>query len=1068
MLKSFRKYHKGKGLFVLGHFDVEFFDKNSERLMLSKRINKLCDAIRSEYFVVDSESTGDFYYRDGQYSFDDRDKGEWVPFKAGKEYWGYPECYAWFKQTAYIPERFKGQHVIYRVKPYFGEWDHTNPQLILFINGKEVQGMDSNHQYYSVTDCAEGGEKLEIYINAHTDSHKFNGEVMMNACFEVIDDIAVKLYYDISTPLEVANNYECDEAPRINNIKLLNNACNMLDIDSGDRESFREHAIAAMEYLDKNLYGKNVESTVWSIGHTHIDVAWLWRLRQTREKASRTFSSVLKLMDIYPDFKFMSSQAQLYDYVKQDYPELYERIKERIKEGRWEVEGGMWLEADTNVASGEALIRQFLVGKRFFRKEFGIDTKIMWLPDVFGYSASVPQIIKKCGLDYFMTIKIGWSEFNRFPHDTFMWRGIDGTEVLSHFSPCQNRPGDKRSDYQTTYTAYLRPTTVIAGYRRYSQKDLGKDYLCTFGFGDGGGGPTADMIERGMRMEKGIEGCPKVKIAPALDFYRHLDEQVKGERHLPTWCGELYLEYHRGTLTSQARNKKYNRKSECLYMDVETLAAIAGKKANFAYPSDRLLENWKLILLNQFHDILPGSSIKEVYADSKVQYEEVLKNGCEITADAQASLIENMNIEKDSLVLFNTTGFDRKDAVVCDAPVEGDFALFEENGTEINYQKTYDGKITFVTTVPAKGYKTVEVRNVKPSFATDICADEKHADTPFFTVEFDGDYNISKLLHKKSGRCVAPDGEVLGKVIAYQDRPHHYEAWDIKCFYDELSWELDFAGAELIEKGAVRAVYKVDKKFRNSILSVYYIVYNELERIDVDYKTDWKERHAVLKADYPVDVNTTKATFDIQFGNIERSATSNTTWEFAQFETSMHKWVDMSDNSFGLSVLNDCKYGCAAKNGHIRPTLLRCATEPNTEQDREYHEFTFSLYPHENAVGCSDVYKEAYNINFPVYAVFSKAHRGELANEYSFVKADASDIIIETVKKAEDSDDIIIRAYESKNMRTKCSFTFGDELANVCECDMMEENDVPVSFSANSFETEFKPFEIKTFKISLK
>lgn len=1051
----------------MSHFDVSrFYDKNSERLMLSKRIKQLTEAIKSEYFIMDTEGTGDFFFRDGQYYFNDRDKGEWKPFKAHSDYWGYPDCYAWFKQTVKIPERFDGQHVVLKIMPYYNGWRmRVNPQLIVYINGEQVQGMDCNHPGVTVSKCAKGGETLEIYINAHTDPREFDCELQMAAELQVIDDVAVKLYYDILTPLEVANNYDCDDTERVNNIKHLNAACNMIDIDSGDRESFRECAKKACDYLDKNLYGKADEPTAWAIGHTHIDVAWLWRLRQTREKAARTFSTVLKLMELYPDFKFMSSQAQLYDYVKHDYPELYERIKEKIKEGRWEVEGSMWLEADTNIASGEALVRQFLVGKRFFKDEFGVDNKIMWLPDVFGYSAAIPQIMKKCGIDYFMTTKISWSEYNKFPYDTFMWRGIDGSEVLSHFAPSRGKTDNPADNFQTTYTAHLDPNHIIGGYERFSQKDISKNYLCTFGWGDGGGGPTDYMIERGLRMSKGIEGCPKVKISPALDFFHHIEKEVKDEPHLPTWAGELYLQYHRGTLTAQARNKKYNRKSECLYGDVETLSAIANKKAGFAYPKERLLENWKVILLNQFHDILPGSSIKEVYDDSKLQYEDVLKNGCEMSSEAEAAVVAQIDLPSESLVLFNTTGFARYDAVVCDAPYDGSFSFYKADGTEVPYQKTYDGKIVFVTDIPAKGYTTLTVKREKGKEFPSLNATKNAVETPYFSVEFNDDYNISRLVHKKSGRSVAPEGETLGKLTAYQDRAHHYEAWDVKCYYKELSWDFDFEKAELIENGAVRAVYKVDRKFRNSVMSEYYIIYADLERIDIEYKTDWKEKHVIIKADYPVDVNAVKATYDIQFGNIERSTTENTTWEFAQFETSMHKWADLSDNSFGLSVLNDCKYGCAVKDGHIRPTLLRCATNPNPDQDREYHEFTFSLYPHSGAVASSEVYNEAYNVNYPVYAVASSAHKGTLPAEYSFVSADKCNIIAETVKIAEDGDAVIVRAYEAHNSKTPCTLTFGDSFKAAYECNMLEEDDNEIARDADSISTVFKPFEIKTFKL---
>ncbi len=1053
----------------MAHFEIDFHDKNSERYMISGRINQILRDMYNKFIIIDSVGTGDFFYRDGQYTFADRDKGEWVPFKANKDYWGYRECYCWFKQTVKIPENFKGRHVIYNITPYARAWENeVNPQFIIYINGKVVQGGDSNHRYVTVTPCAQGGEELEIYINAYSDDWEWRGEIQLGAQLQAFDDIAYCTYFDILTPLKVAKYKDEDSDARINILKALNQACNILNIDTNDREIFHESCIAASKYLDENLYGKFEEATCWAVGHTHIDVAWLWRLRQSREKACRSFSTVLKLMEEYPEYKFMSSQAQLYEYVKEDYPEVFEEIKKRVKEGRWEAEGSMWVEADTNVASGEALVRQFMIGKRFFRDEFGVDNKIMWLPDVFGYSAAIPQLIKKSGMDYFMTTKISWNEYNKFPYDTFKWRGIDGTEVLSHFPPSCHVTANERSNWQTTYNSKLRPLYVLGGYKRYSQKDLSKDFLMSYGFGDGGGGPTVEMLEYGRRMGKGIQGCPVVKQSTSLDFFKELDKKVSGNKRLPVWCGELYLEFHRGTLTSQARNKKYNRKSECLYHDVETLSAIANKETGLAYPREELLKNWKTILLNQFHDILPGSSIDVVYEDSKEDYERVLKAGCEMAGEAQSALLSKIDLKEDSIVVFNTTGFNRHDAVISEIPCEEEFAIFDKNGNEVPYQKTFDGKIVFVADVVSKGYSTYTVKKTVPSKFEHICATDKKAETPFFAVEFNEEYNISKLIHKQTGRSVAPEEEIVGKVIAYQDRPHNHEAWDIKCYFDEKSWNLDFKNAELIELGAVRAVYKVDRTFRNSTFTEYYCIYNDLQRIDVDYEADWHEDHVVLKADYPVDVNSTRATFDIQFGNIERSTTTNTTWEFAQFEESMHKWADLSDNGFGLSVINDCKYGCDIKNGHIRPTLFRCATRPNKIQDREHHSFSFSIYPHSKRANDSDVVKEGYNVNFPLYAIPAKAQKGTLAPEYSLVSCDKENVVIETVKVAEDSDNIIVRAYETWNSKTPVSLTFCDEIESATECNLMEEEDEAVAFNGNTLTATFKPFEIKTFKVKLK
>lgn len=547
----------------MSHVDIRFTDKNSERFMLARRVYKVIEDLENEYLYPDSETLGGFKFRDGQYKFSQIDEGEWTDFDSENDYWGYKEDYAWFRHSFTVPERFAGRPVVYQLTPSAsGPWNRSNPQFIMYFNGELRQGGDSNHSEIRLLDCAKGGEEFDCCLNAYSDAWEFKGKLRMGARLKVVDDLVNRLIFDLKTPLKVASLYDADDLPRIDIVKALNDAVNLIDFNTADYDTFAASVEAAIDLLDREIYSKDaMDATACCIGHTHIDVAWLWRLRQTREKAGRSFATVLKLMEEYPEYKFMSSQAQLYAFVKEDYPEVYEGIKKMIAAGRWEVEGSMWVESDTNVTSGESLVRQFLVGKRFFKDEFGVDNKIMWLPDVFGYSAALPQIMKKAGIDYFMTTKISWNEFNKVPYDTFMWKGIDGTEILSHFSPSTDC-FDEGDCWQTTYNAYLNPEHILGGWHRYSQKDLNKEYLCTFGHGDGGGGPTRDMLEMGHRMAKGIPGCPKVKQEFAIDFYHDLEKEVKVSRRLPKWAGELYLEFHRGTLTSQGRNKRYNRKSE--------------------------------------------------------------------------------------------------------------------------------------------------------------------------------------------------------------------------------------------------------------------------------------------------------------------------------------------------------------------------------------------------------------------------------------------------------------------------------------------------------------------------
>ncbi len=1048
------------------HFDIPFCDKNNERKMLASRVKQIIDHIGDRIFT-DCDDAGDFMFREGQYSPDKIDEGEWVPF--GKDdMWGYREEYCWFKQTVRIPERFAGKSVVYEVTPFpDGSWRTPQQQFIFFVNGKMVQGGDSHHTYIYLAEHAKGGETFDIALNAYCDDWEFRGKSALRAYLKVKDMETNALYYDLLTPWNVAHCYTHEDEARIDIIKTLNTAVNMLELNTADDDVYRESVRNVRNYLKENIYGRSSDVLTSAIGHTHIDTAWLWRLRQTREKAARSFMTVVNLMKEYPEYKFMSSQAQLYDFVKQDYPELYEQIKQMVKEKRWEPEGSMWVESDTNVVSGESLVRQFLVGKRFFRDEFGVDNKIMWLPDVFGYSGALPQIIKKADIDYFMTTKISWNEFNKFPFDTFMWRGIDGTEVLSHFIPTENADD---TEFMTTYNGKLTPTQVIGGWKRYSNKDLNKNVLFSFGHGDGGGGVDRDMLEEGKRMSRGIDGCPMVRQEFARDFFDRLKKEVEGSDRLPVWSGELYLEFHRGTLTAQARNKKYNRKSEYLYQDAETLGVLAKTLAGKEYESQKILDGWKIILLNQFHDIIPGSSIAQVYEDSKEQYEQIGAAGREMVSDSEKAIAECVATDGDSIVVFNTLGFDRNSVVITDMPEKADFHLIDSDENSVPWQKTYDGKLCFVAeSVPAKGYKTYKIADGIEEIDGGMEIDGDTFENDFYSVTFDENKNISSYICFDAERNVAKEGQTIGRLIAYEDRAHNHEAWDIKCYYGEKFWNIDdVENAEIIENGAVRTVYKIDRRFNLSHISQYYIFYPDFERIDIFYDIDWKEKRIALKADYPVDVNATEATFDIQFGNIKRTAHENTTWDYAQFESCGHKWADLSDNGFGFSVLNDCKYGWTVKNGHIKPTLLRSATAPNHNQDRERHTFTYALYAHAGDVSASDVVSEGYDLNVPLTAVHTGAHKGTLEPDFSLVSVDADNVIIETVKKAEDSDDIIIRMYETWNCGTDADVSFGLPVTAVSECNLLEEKDEPLALSDNKVVLKFRPFEIKTIKVALK
>ena len=1046
-------------------YEQFFKDKNSERYMIYGRVDMMIKHVREGHYVVDDEKLGDFYFTEGQQYNHTLKDAEWRKFGAD-ERWGEKEYYCCFKHSFDIPERFKGQNVYYQVMPVERDWYHDT-QFIVEVNGQILQGSDLNHQDVKLLDCAEGNEHFDIVLYAYSDDYTFRTKKVMGARLYVIDEMTKDLLYDLQAPLFTANCYDFDDDQRVYILKHLNEAVNLLEIDSPDEEVYKESVKKCRAYLDKHIYGKQTcEAVASCIGHTHIDVAWLWRIRQTREKAGRSFATVLKLMEEYPEYKFMSSQAQLYDFVKQDYPEVFERIKQAVKDGKWEVEGSMWVEPDTNVPSGESLVRQFLIGKRFFKEEFGVDTKIMWEPDTFGYSPVLPQIMKKSGVNYFMTTKLSWNEFNRVPYDTFMWRGIDGSEVLTHFSP--SRPIDDKKGFQTTYSADLHPHDIIGGWRRYSQKDLNKNYLCTFGFGDGGGGATRDMLEYQRRIEKGIPGCPKTVLEPSIEFFKRLEKDTKNNRRLPTWVGELYFEFHRATLTSQAANKRNNRKIEIALHNLEALGVIANLESGSEYSKQELRDIWKKILTNQFHDILPGSSIRSVYEDSDKEYAELFEDINARIDNKLNAIVSKISSDKNSLIVFNTLGAKRDDIVFVEMPEIANFKIVDADGKEMKYQKTFDGKLCFLAKdVPAMGYKVFNIVEGEAKDFGKIYATNKVFRNKYIKAKFDKSMQIVSLYHKAAGREVVMPGGALNRLVCYDDRPHNHDAWDIKSFIEEKSWNVDnVVSSEIVENGAVRCVYKVVRKFRSTEFVEYIIAYADNDRIDVILDFDWKETRVLLRLENDVDINSDTATFDIQFGNVKRATHENTLWDFAQFETMGHKWIDLSDNGFGFSLINDSKYGHSIKDKKVRTSVVRSSMWPCTDQDKEHQHAEFSLYVHNGSVSQSNVIAQANSLNIPLICVATGKNKGNLDASYSFACVDKSNIIIDTVKMAEDTDETVVRLYETWNNKSKCTLSFNREIKKAYVTNLIEEVENELDVKNGKVELDFNPFEIKTIKVT--
>ena len=971
-------------------------------------------------------------------------------------HWYGKDRHYWFRTTYTVPEELDGKSIWIRVSSQIDEWDDgRNPQFIVFVNGEVYQGIDMNHRECLITRSGKAGETLTIDLQAYTGI--MHEEFALRTQIEEIDAEIEKLYYDLWVPLAAFSRMEADDKNRKDIEYVLNETINLLDLRTPYSEDFYRSVREASAYIQKALYEdmagyEDVIATC--IGHTHIDVAWWWTVAQTREKVGRSFATVLKLMDEYPNYKFMSSQPQLYAFLKERYPELYEKAKQRIKEKRWEPEGGMWVEADCNLTSGESLVRQFMHGKRFFKEEFGVDNRILWLPDVFGYSGALPQIMKKCGIDYFMTTKLAWNQFNKVPYDTMMWRGIDGTEVLTHLITTLG-VSQPIKDYFTTYNGMLHPDAIMGGWMRYQNKDINNDILVSYGYGDGGGGPTREMLETSIRMEKGIKGIPKVRQEFSRTYFEELEERVKGDRRLPVWEGEFYFEYHRGTYTSMARNKRSNRKAELGLMDLELLSVLA--QAQAAYPAEELDRMWKKVLINQFHDILPGSAIHEVYEVTKEEYAALQKEIKALEEERLHALVG----DGEGITIFNTTGHDRSDIVEL-GEIHAE-ALKDAEGVLYPVQKTAEGAVVYVEHLPSKGYKTFAAVSGETEQKTPFVIVGDHTlETPFYTIHLDAEGRFDRIYDKENDREVLQDGKKGNQFRMYEDKPMCFDNWDVDIYYTEKYWDVnDVISMEWTECGPVRATLEMERKESNSVIHQKIHFYADSRRIEFETYVDWKEHQTLLKVHFPVNVHTDEATFDVQFGNLTRKVHTNTSWDKARFESCGQKWIDLSEGHYGVSMLNDCKYGHSVKDSDMALTLIKSGIEPNPVADQEEHYFTYAIYPHAEKWQEAKTVEQAYDLNQPAIAVAG----GKPGSLLSKASVDRSNVVLETIKCAESGHGIIIRMYESENALTKTNLVVEGNYNKAFVCNLLEEEEAELELKDGVVCVQLKPYEVVTVKL---
>lgn len=963
-------------------------------------------------------------------------KARYKPIAPGTR-WGELWGSGWFRFEGTIPAAFKGREVVALID--------VGGEGCVFVDGEPVQGLTNKwagnthtpKRIVPITRKAKGGEKVKLLVEVAANelfgAHGGKAFVLNTAEIACLDRQAWRLEFDVRA-LESSMRALEKDSPRRNRIlRGLNQIANVWNEGRGIDECLR---------ITNGILSSRANAsacTAYSIGHAHLDLGWLWPTRETKRKGGRTFSTALRLMEEYPEYKFGASQAQLYEWIKEEYPGLYRRVKRAVAAGRWECQGAMWVEPDMNITGGESLVRQCLYGKALYRDEFGVDVKNLWLPDVFGYSAALPQILKKCGVDYFMTQKISWSETNTFPHHTFMWEGIDGTRILSHFLPAN------------TYNCPNWPETMARAEKRYAQNDVSGEFLNLYGTGDGGGGPGRIHIELGQR-QTNLEGTPKFKFAFAEEFFRKIDRIPK--KDLPLWVGELYLELHRGTYTTQGRMKRDNRLLELRLRDTELLCAVAG-----IHPKAELDRIWKNTLLNQFHDILPGSSIGRVYQQAHEESERNLDSLTSIRTDALEKLYGKAGTRSETFVIYNTLSWDRTGVVSLPAPSNAQVRATGPDGAALLCERI-GRQVLCMVHAPSMGYTTVKLAKGHADAGQALTATTRLLENGQVRVRIAADGTISSIYDKELDRetLAGPANELL----LWEDRPRDWDAWDISHYYRQTTpLKPKRTSVSVDHANGLSAAVAQRFTVSNSTIEQRIVLEADSKLVRIENTVEWNEEFKMLRVGARPDVHTDHATFEIQYGTIRRPTHANTSWDRARFEVAGQRFADLSQHDRGFALVNDCKYGHYVRGNVMELTLLRSPKDPDSKADIGSHEFTFGYLPHAGRLEESEVQRTAHELNSPLIA--APVAKAPAEQTQRFFRVRGGTVEIEAVKPAEDGSGVVVRMYETAGGATRVTFEARNGWRKLVETTMLEEPLRTVAKAGHRTTLRFTPFEIRTF-----
>ena len=944
----------------------------------------------------------------------------------------------WFRRLIEVPQNLKGYDLT-GARIWFSFSASANGPMpeIIYFNGRRV-ALGDDLEPIVLFDKAKPGEKVLVAVKLlHTvDKKTFRGtELKIDFAEDRPNPGDLRL--EILSAALLIPSVSKDAAVDNKTLEKAIGSVDLTALDAGDQSKFDaslKQAQSTMETLKPELQ----QVTAHLTGNSHIDAAWLWPWTETVDVVKRTFGTALQLMNEYPDYTYTQSAAQYNSWIADKYPEMNEQIKQRIKEGRWEIVGGMWVEPDLNMPDGETQVRSILVGKRWFQKEYGVDVRIGWNPDSFGYTWQLPQIYKKSGIDYFVTQKMTWNDTNQLPFKIFWWESPDGSKVLTYF------PHDYANDN-------LNPVRLSYDLAQARERAPGMtEMMDLYGIGDHGGGPTRAILDEGVHWSQPDKVVPRMKFGTAQNFFTGIEAKIApesktwdyssiakgytlpaapadGQVAIPTWDSEMYFEYHRGVMTTQANHKRNMRDSEEWALNAEKYASLAWLEGK-PYPGDVMTDAWKKITFNNFHDLAAGSGIGIIYKEAQEDYDKVRLETGEISQDAIKTLSEDIDTKVSSgepVLVFNPLAWERSGIAMVDvqmsAPATGGVSVLDASNHVLPSQvvekdaKTNSYKLMVrVDKVPSLGYKLLHVvPGVKP-FPSDLKAEGLTIENATLKVSVDKQTGcITSLYDKRTSFETLAAGACGNQLQTFKDLPKDYDAWNIDPgTLDHFTPISTVDSVELVEKGPLRSAIRVTRSWQSSKFVQDITLDAGADQVDVVNDIDWHEDHVLLKAAFPLAATSASATYEMPYGSIQRATTRNNTWEQAQFEVPALRWADLSDAQHGFSLINNSKYGYDCKDNVLRLSLLRSPTWPDPVADRGHHHFTYALYPHGGDWKQALTVRHGYEYNYGLKATEVEAHTGSLPAEYAYITVKPENVVLTAMKKSEDTNGLIFRTYE--------------------------------------------------------